>query len=483
MSPFLRKTIAGRRRIGGGIFSELAPRLRSGIPKNFAGYESSVLSLPSKLLFKTQEWNTSRDDEHFDNAVDLVDPIVIDQYENSTLHIAYEGNSFPLKVGIISDTHQNTLFVEKILDEFSEFKVSILFLLGDYCYTRQPDAHCIRSIQVKKTFELVERWLAQDKFRSAVVLAGNHEMQDWYFENIESKNAVRKVFCEWSEHDRMHFSKQPLRSFEMENSVDVILYPGYNRAGISFRLSHAITSEYVEAAYKGLSLSESLDRVERVESTLGKVWLEYQLKESPNVAARWQRFLSAKRHSDEFLMLSRAININIARNLDCQNVLDDICISAIPSSKDAQSYRDLIERVELGEPSAIDEFRVFWGPLTRIDVLKSTSPDFAYQMRHLYSSLGIGMDYSLCGHFHADLGMKQSSIEFDTYIIGVGGAQPQKLIGTNFSAYVLEIGDSPDKETDIVDTLYRYSMLDDIKVPEFDWDLTKKNWHKLVNWT
>ena len=52
--------------------------------------------------------------------------------------------------------------------------------------------------------------------------------------------------------------------------------------------------------------------------------------------------------------------------------------------------------------------------------------------------LGIGRMYNICGHFHADLGIFESSKIFETYVIGVAGFQPRKCISRKGTTYIIE---------------------------------------------
>jgi hypothetical protein len=382
----------------------------------------------------------------------------------------------PCRIGILSDIHQNTVFLRSALASFETEGVNVLFCLGDYCYTKKPDVSCIRARQVRKVLELLHGWLAKSKKRLVFVLLGNHEMEGWYFGNEESRVAVQKEVQRWQGVQRMYFQSEPFKSYEVDNAVNVNLAYGGGHRRRSFRLAHAITTEFVEALYMGLDETKAKERFNKIETHLGRLWFKHQHKVSEDIRARWNRFLASKSGTAEFQATVGETHQHLRTEMQTGAVMKSLAAVAdggdlASSAKGYQRMLDLFQESE----TVRDMLVTFWLPSLNLVEGGLTSLDFAIDIRRLYSSLGVGPMYSLCGHFHADLGMFEASREFGTRMIAVGGSQPRKIIGNAFSAYILECG----KETD---TLYRFAFPDDRSVAEFGWDLSFPEWKHEVDY-
>ncbi len=377
------------------------------------------------------------------------------------------------RVGIVCDVHQNSLVLASLLERFAEESVTLLFCLGDYSYTRDPDTKGVRAKQLEKALKLIHQWVLGDPVREAVVLFGNHEIEDWYFGNgpdgRASKEAVRSVVERWTGVERMRFTRDPLSSYEIDNAFDITLY--YGRSRRSFRLSHAVTKEFVVALYMGIDASRLEKSRDRIASTFGKSWLEVQSVAYDSVRSRWDRFLATTPRTKERSDVVEEICAYLRSQMTTSSFLESIPKAAGDVYSNARGYLFMLREVLRGCEHSLLAFRLFWGPPLRVET-EFTDLEFAYDLRRLYSALGIGRMYSLCGHFHADLGLFKVSQEFGTHMIAVGGLQPRKIIGDSFTAYILECGDETDK-------LYRLETADDQSLGEFDWDLTYPDWKDL----
>ncbi len=387
------------------------------------------------------------------------------------------GSQTPCRIGILSDIHQNTIFLRGALASFETEGVTVIFCLGDYCYTKRPDQSGIRARQVRKVMDLLHEWLARSENRLLFVLLGNHEMEYWYFGNEESRAAVRSEVQRWQGIKRMYFQTEPFRSYEVDNAVNVSLVYGGNEDETnhrrSFRLAHAITTEFVEALYMGLDDAKAKERFHRIETNLGRVWFKHQHQAAPDIRARWNRFLDSQSGTPKFTEAVAAIHKHLRTEMQTDAVISSLARGESDYASSARGYNFMLKRHK--QNIARDALINFWGPNLHLLEADFTSVDFAIDIRRLYSSLGIGPMYSLCGHFHADLGMFKASREFGTRMIAVGGSQPRKIIGNAFSAYILECGEDED-------VLYRLTAPDDYSIAEFEWDLTFPEWKHEVDW-
>ena len=92
----------------------------------------------------------------------------------NSLHLMPE-SKLPFRIGIVADVHQNTVFLKHVLDFFRTGEVEMIFSLGDYSFTRQPDTKGIRAQQVGKVMQQLASWLEEKQSHRAVVLLGNHK--------------------------------------------------------------------------------------------------------------------------------------------------------------------------------------------------------------------------------------------------------------------------------------------------------------------
>jgi len=340
-------------------------------------------------------------------------------------------------IGIVADVHQNTAVLDAVLQQFAERDVLGLFCLGDYCFTSSPDATGKRASQVRKVLELVRGWLDSNEERQAVILLGNHEVESHYYESEDVHDLVMQVILEESKHPRIYMPSDPFRSFEMDNAVDVTVFFGNSLR--SFRLSHAITKEFVTSMYLGLD-EEHVERSKaRIISSLGLSWLKLQARNYPTVRANWEEFIRSPLESDKRRKCAWDICSHIQTELQAPEIVKKLATIDDKLSRHANGYIWMVKRCMQGVVADYDleAFASFWGPPTLMEA-EFTGLEFARDIRKLYSALGYGSMYSVCGHFHADLGVFQACPEFGTFIIGVGGFQPGKLIGSHFTAYVIE---------------------------------------------
>lgn len=426
--------------------------------------EGALISkMPVPVLYES--FSIPQYPRNLDSQLGLVDSTPV-----NLATIGLSDDATKCRIGIVGDVHQNSVVLEALLDHFAEESVSILFCLGDYSYTREPDRKGIRALQLNKSLELIHRWIMGDNERQAFVLMGNHEIEEWYYgsdsDGRASQAEIVNVVSRWKNAGRMRFTQSPLSSYEIENAFDITIYYGGNRR--SFRLAHAVTKEFVSALYLGIEATGLVEARERIVSDFGQTWLETQLPISDIVRDRWNRFLSSDWGTAERFGVVQEICAHLRSQLTAESFLRSIPSTAGNVYGNARAYLALLTGVHSGREIDLDEFRLFWGPPRFIET-ETTSLNFAYDLRRFYSALGLGRMYSICGHFHADLGMFHASPEFGTHMIAVGGLQPRKIIGDSFSAYILECGGEMDR-------LYRLQVLDDPAVGEFDWDLTHPQW-------
>ena len=376
--------------------------------------------------------------------------------------VGTESNVLPYKIGIVSDVHQNTVMFKSVLEKFREEHVSAIFCLGDYSYTEKPDDSGKRAKQVDMFMSLLVDWLNENTEREAVVLLGNHEIESHYYASDAELTKVKKIISKWSNCKRMYLTSDPFSSYEVDNCFDVTAYFGNNRR--TFRLSHAISKEFVIASYMGLDSHDIDTARDRIVSYLGQSWLHYQSLQASIIRKQWNQFLKAPLGSKERQELIDSISANIRDKMNTSRIIENLIECGGDIGSCAGEYQRLLDNVNEGKKYHTETFNAFWGPPLYIEA-PGMSVNFALDLRRLYSSLGIGKMYSISGHFHADLGMFRASPEFGTYIIGVGGFQPRKLIASAFSAYILACGSRED-------ILYRLSFPDDLSIDESEWDLS-----------
>jgi hypothetical protein len=233
--------------------------------------------------------------------------------------------------------------------------------------------------------------------------------------------------------------ENPFRSYESSNAIDVTLYFGENSRR-SFRLAHAITGEFVESLYKGLDdeeIKRKADKKEKIVSELGGLWLNSHASRTPLRKARWQEFLTAKSATVERNAIISAIYDELRTGLCSTGVLKQIATCGGEIAGDVAYYLHHVED--------LDFISTFWHPRNTECPHGITSVAFQRDIRLLYQALGFGRMYSLCGHFHADLGMFEASPDMGTFGIAVGGMQPGKLIGSEISAYILKCSHERDE--------------------------------------
>ena len=315
---------------------------------------------------------------------------------------------------------------------------------------------------MKCALKLIAEWLEEEPTRQAVVLLGNHEIEDWYFASARERSKVKAVVSSYRKNPRMYFPRHPFRSYELDNAVKVVAFFGdFLR---TFRLAHAVTKEFVTSLYMGLDAGQLNAAKAQILTTLGGTWLELQEIEFNMVRQRWNDFLYTSHGSSERQQIIRLIYDHLRSEMSVDRILLKLRNSDHPIRKDAAGYLLQQSLVEEGNKIGLEAAAAFWGAINIMEA-EFTGLQFAVDLRRLYSSLGVGPMYSLCGHFHADLGMFECSRDFGTQMIAVGGFQPRKLIGTEFAAYILSCNERED-------ILYRLSAPDDASVDESEWDLS-----------
>ena len=126
--------------------------------------------------------------------------------------------------------------------------------------------------------------------------------------------AVRREAKRWQKVARMYFLPKPFRSYDVDNELDsVVSSTGFRR---TFRLAHAVTTEFVEALYKGLEGESTKTDLE-----LGQVWLEHQQNVAPDVRKRWQQFLSSRSGSLEFSTVITEIHNHLRQEMKTDEVI------------------------------------------------------------------------------------------------------------------------------------------------------------------
>lgn len=340
-------------------------------------------------------------------------------------------------IGIVADIHQNSLMFQKVLEHFAELDVLALFCLGDYSYTRQPDAGSKRAAQTGRVFTLIRSWLDENPDRQAVVLLGNHEIDPRYYASSVSHECVRQVVAKHAAHPRLFMPADPFLSYESDNAVDVLVVSaaGYR----TFRLCHAVTKEFVTALYLGLDDKAIKDGASRIITTLGNAWLALQVPRREEVQLRWNAFLKHPRGSEDRAEAALVICEHIREELTADSFLTRLSNSCDNFSRIAASYQFMIDMCSrhVVPENLRENFGNFWNVPNYVEA-DWTGLEFARDLRKLYASLGYGKMYSVCGHFHADLGAFGACREFGTCMICPAGFQLGKIIGKRMSAYMIE---------------------------------------------
>ena len=358
------------------------------------------------------------------------------RYEDSVPNrwvTAIDGSTDPCAIGIISDVHQNTAFLEEVLEEYRAANVHIVFALGDYSYTEKPDEDLTRARQFERAVQALADWLSESEKRFLVFLLGNHELEEWYYKDFRTNLSRRYIWARTAQlrrHPQIVMPPNPFASYECSNAIDLTLYFGERRR--SFRLVHAVSGEFVESLYRGLSeaeLEKQSAKRGKIVSEIGESWLQTQLALAAERRARWNAFLASKPEAPERQRLVADIHRELRAGLSSHNMLKQIAQSKGIHAGDAAYYLSVIDD--------LDFTNAFWLPPMSDCPHGITSVAFRKDLCLLYQALGIGRMYSLCGHFHADIGMFDAAPDLGTYGIAVGGMQPGKLIGDNMSAYIL----------------------------------------------
>jgi len=375
-----------------------------------------------------------------------------------------------VKIGIVADIHQNTLVLSDILDNFKALGVDVILAAGDYSYIPEhlgkKDPKNIRFVQFKKAMEHFEKWLVDSKKNDArlALIMGNHEVDPDYFEGGYSSNSYRQIHkyaMEMSRNRSIIMPDDPFLSYDVSNSLHLNISFSSNRR--SFRLAHAISDTFVTALYRGLYPNTNVARralmLEKLEKSIGKVWrksLDENFEKATNL---WAKFQSNDTMRKQEIALLISENIRNAMNFN--KLIQVLASSAHEYTDFAGQYLANYRNINTGDYNE-EYIWKFYNPLDY------ESTPFAHDIFRINWALGIGRMYSICGHFHTDLGVFKASEEFGTHVVGVGGLQPKKRIYGEFTAYLLEC-------TDRKDTVYRISA-DDTLDDDFDYDMSRNEW-------
>lgn len=383
-----------------------------------------------------------------------------------------------IKIGIIADIHQNTLFLSEILKIFQELEVNVVMAGGDYSYIPQyfgkEDPSNIRFYQFRKSMKIFEKWLTdsdRDDTHLALVM-GNHECEDKYFKGGYSSSSYRQIreYTEiLSQNTSITMPENPFESYDISNSLH--LYVRFQEHQRTFRLTHAISDSFVTALYRGL-YPENTNRyreaqLNELKELIGEVWLNSLEKNFYEAEHLWAKFVSSSiLNKGEIASL---ITNNIINAMTFIKQLEYLSKSRHEYSKSAKDYLRNMQNYKPLSGRARDLSKDFlWDFYNPYDY-GDQGVDFKADVYRMHRALGMGRMYSICGHFHADLGVFQASEEFGTHVIGVAGSQPHKRISSEMTAYLMECDEKGS------DTIYRLSALDNY-TNEFDCDLSKNEW-------
>jgi Calcineurin-like phosphoesterase len=281
---------------------------------------------------------------------------------NQTTSIGMPTDDVPCRIGIVADIHQNSLFLTEVLKRFEQEGVTAIFALGDYCFTRHKDTTGIRARQVGKVMELLKDWLKREN-RLAFVLTGNHEMEEWYFGNDASRLALHQEFERYRSVPRLYLQDQPFRSFDIDNAWDIVIGfgpeegEGHRR---SFRLSHAVTTDFVTALYQGLDKARIDERADIIKTFLGGAWLQHQNAVAPAVSERWNRFLNSRYGTAEFKGAVTEIYEHLRREMRTDSFISALSTEGGPYRSGARAYRYTLDRCN--DKFGRRAFREFWAP-------------------------------------------------------------------------------------------------------------------------
>jgi calcineurin-like phosphoesterase family protein len=363
----------------------------------------------------------------------------------------------PARIGVVSDVHHNTLTFLDALQMFGDMGVNVLFLLGDYSFVPSrlngADPGDLRFRQFSKVMQMARDYqLAHSA--EVVCIMGNHEIESWYFAEGSCSQQLMADMIPTLRSWGFRLPQMPFAGFELAQAVQVTIdanfleVPNDLDTRRTFLLSHAISSPLVNALYQGFPIDAMSARKMRdeIDATLGSLWSSYI--DDASVVARdlWADFCSGS------AQVAADIRDNIASGLS----FDRLAAAFVAKGAEGSDWVDWLLKLDDSVlTSVISHFVQFDDPYSAFfekdaNIPKSDSDAEMFSLMKTLTAVGIGCDYTLSGHFHADLGAYGISERLGALGVAGAGFQIGKTITDQLCCYVIEVDSRQD-------TIYRLS--------------------------
>lgn len=359
------------------------------------------------------------------------------------------------RIGTIGDIHHNTKLLVKVLEVFHDMGVNIIFLLGDYSslphYNGGSDPADLRYRQYLKVIELVRGY--QEKTSAQIVcIMGNHEIEDWYFSPQSSSrqkmHASLKRLRDWG----WHLPSKPFNGYEFKDGIYLYVYGHADNIDQdlttkrTFNLAHAISKPVVATLYQGYpKTTERMNQIRiEIAQDVGKVWQDYIDDAAVRAEALWQQFLVNT--NDKTVIEKITYNIRSALSFD---LLSEKFIDKQKNGSEKLSWFLNLPNEQLAQMAYFwnrydDAFEGLDGKY-RPNMMWNSGDRILYNsfFKTLHSS-GAGADYTISGHFHADIGHYIISNKFGSIGLAGSGFEMGKVISDELTCYIIENKDGYD---------------------------------------